>query len=76
MWYHPLVTLTLKSNFLQCISLVASVCHNIVDKNVVAEPEMIDYSLRVMVLAIVLYDHVAPEGAFSKTSSINVLNIN
>ncbi|KAJ3392315.1 Protein fam49a [Lobulomyces angularis] len=50
-------------------AILAAVCYFTVQKNPQAPA---DYFLRTMVMSIILYDHVNPQGAFIKTSTINM----
>ncbi|KAJ3159520.1 Protein fam49a [Geranomyces michiganensis] len=53
------------------LSIVAGVCYNAVVKER-AQGAMVHYCLRVLVVTIILYDHVDPEGAFGKSSKVNI----
>lgn len=59
-------------SFVPCLALIAALTHNLLEKRLIEDSEMKGYCLRVLVIAIVAYDHVDPIGAFSKTSQINV----
>lgn len=62
--------------FIPCFSLIAALCHNLLEKHLIEDAEMKSYCLRVLVIAIIAYDHVDPIGAFSKLSQLNVhLNV-
>ncbi|KAI8821852.1 uncharacterized protein EV422DRAFT_435082 [Fimicolochytrium jonesii] len=53
------------------LSIICGVSYNAVVKER-ARDAMIPYCLRVLVVAIILYDHVDPEGAFGKNSKVNI----
>ncbi|KAJ3279732.1 Protein fam49a [Borealophlyctis nickersoniae] len=52
-------------------AVLSGICYNAVTKNR-AQGAMVDYCLRVLVVCIILYDHVDPNGAFAKTSKLNI----
>lgn len=56
----------------ECLSGLAAACYHSVTKKRVQRPEMVDFCLRVMVVSIILYDHIDPQGAFNKQSPINI----
>ncbi|KAF9312388.1 Protein fam49a [Podila horticola] len=58
----------------ECLSTLANVCYHTVNssKKKPQRPETMAFCLRVMVIAIVLYDHIDPQGAFGKNSPINI----
>ncbi|KAG0297605.1 Protein fam49a [Dissophora globulifera] len=57
----------------ECLATLASVCYSTVsNKKKPQRPETTAFCLRVMVIAIVIYDHIDPQGAFSKSSPINI----
>ncbi|KAI1321803.1 Protein fam49a [Mortierella claussenii] len=72
----------------ECIATLAGVCHNTVSNSsssggwskkktpattaAVQKPETTAFCLRVMVIAIIIYDHIDPQGAFTKSSPINI----
>ncbi|KAG0048969.1 Protein fam49a [Gryganskiella cystojenkinii] len=64
----------------ECLATLASVCTNTVTnagnnkkKQVVPQrPETTAFCLRVMVIAIIIYDHIDPQGAFTKSSPIKI----
>ncbi|KAJ3005123.1 Protein fam49a [Thoreauomyces humboldtii] len=53
------------------LSIIAGICYNAVIKER-AEGAMVHYCLRVLVVSIILYDHVDPEGVFGRTSKVNI----
>lgn len=59
-----------------CLSTLVNVCYHTVSNNKKKpqRPETMAFCLRVMVIAIVLYDHIDPQGAFGKNSPINIKN--
>ncbi|KAG0241514.1 Protein fam49a [Actinomortierella wolfii] len=58
----------------ECLATLASVCYNTVSnsKKRPQRPETTAFCLRVMVIAIIIYDHIDPAGAFGKSSPINI----
>ncbi|KAF9273546.1 Protein fam49a [Mortierella alpina] len=58
----------------ECLSTLASVCYHTVSnsKKKPQRPETTAFCLRVMVIAIIIYDHIDPQGAFIKSSPINI----
>ncbi|KAG0097668.1 Protein fam49a [Podila epicladia] len=58
----------------ECLSTLASVCYHTVSnsKKKPQRPETTAFCLRVMVIAIIIYDHIDPQGAFGKSSPINI----
>lgn len=65
----------------ECLATLASVCSNTATnsggsskkKQVGPQrPETTAFCLRVMVIAIIIYDHIDPQGAFTKSSPINI----
>lgn len=61
--------------FIPCFSLIVALTHNLLERRLLDDTEMINYCLRVLVIAIITYDHIDPAGAFSKSSQINVFII-
>ncbi|KAF9578984.1 Protein fam49a, partial [Lunasporangiospora selenospora] len=58
----------------ECLATLAGVCFHSVS-NTKKKPQRAEttaYCLRVMVIAIIIYDHIDPQGAFSKSSPINI----
>jgi len=53
----------------ECLSILAATCYHAVTKK---RTQRTDYFLRVMVVSIILYDHIDPQGAFNKQSPINI----
>ncbi|KAL7718135.1 CYRIA/CYRIB Rac1 binding domain-containing protein [Entamoeba marina] len=62
----------IRENFEELLSLLANVCHDMVDSGVFENIETNYFCLRVMAGCIVLYDTVCITGAFSKKSKIRV----
>ncbi|KAF9106391.1 Protein fam49a [Mortierella sp. AM989] len=60
----------------ECLATLAGVCYHTVSnsKKKPQRPETMAFCLRVMVISIIIYDHIDPQGAFSKSSSINIKN--
>jgi len=56
----------------ECLSVLTSICYNAVSKYRVQSQPMISFCLRVMVGCIILFDHIDPEGAFTRNSKINI----
>ncbi|KAG0267615.1 Protein fam49a, partial [Mortierella polycephala] len=58
----------------ECLATLAAVCAHIVSNNSKKpqRPETMAFCLRVMVISIVVYDHIDPQGAFAKGSPINI----
>ncbi|KAG9071822.1 Protein fam49a [Linnemannia hyalina] len=58
----------------ECLATLAGVCYNTVSnlKKKPQRPETTAFCLRVMVIAIIIYDHIDPQGAFNKSSPINI----
>ncbi|KAI8849608.1 hypothetical protein BC829DRAFT_416657 [Chytridium lagenaria] len=54
-----------------CLAILAAVCYNAAVKGR-AQGAMVEYCLRVMTMCIIVYDHVAPIGAFAKGTKVNV----
>ncbi|CAO3657596.1 unnamed protein product [Mucor hiemalis] len=49
-------------------------CFNTVSKKRNQSPEVSAFCMKVMVVSIILYDHIDPNGAFYKSSPINIKN--
>ncbi|CAG8447582.1 11000_t:CDS:2 [Ambispora leptoticha] len=60
-------------NVSECLSGLAAGCYHAVTKKRVQSAEAIAFCLRVMVVAIILYDHIDPQGAFNRQSPINAI---
>ncbi|KAI1321433.1 Protein fam49a [Mortierella claussenii] len=59
----------------ECLSTLAGVCyHSVSNKKKPQRPETTAFCLRVMVISIIIYDHIDQQGAFSKSSPINIKN--
>ncbi|CAG8435027.1 7264_t:CDS:2 [Diversispora eburnea] len=56
----------------ECLSGLAAACYHAVIKKRTQRPETTAFCLRVMVVSIILYDHIDPQGAFNKQSPINI----
>ncbi|KAF9427297.1 Protein fam49a [Entomortierella beljakovae] len=58
----------------ECLATLAGVCYSTVSNNKKKpqKPETIAFCLKVMVIAIITYDHIDPQGAFIKSSPINI----
>jgi len=56
----------------ECLSGLAAACYHAVTKKRTQRPETVAFCLRVMVVSIILYDHIDPQGAFNKQSPINI----
>merc|ERR1712168_155249 len=63
-------------NTTDCLSTMASICRVMIENpnysSRFQSDETVLFCLRVMVGVIILYDHVHPVGAFSKSSNIDV----
>ncbi|KAJ3346903.1 Protein fam49a [Entophlyctis luteolus] len=57
-------------NSAEFLSLVAAGCYNIISKQQFGNRTLVEYSLRVMVMCIVIYDHVHPGGVFAKGTAV------
>ncbi|KAI9340475.1 hypothetical protein BDR26DRAFT_918657 [Obelidium mucronatum] len=64
---------TSRESTLEILALLGAVCYNVVVKKQV-QGQMIEYSLRVLVMCIVLYDHISLSegGAFGKSSQVDI----
>ncbi|OZJ05827.1 hypothetical protein BZG36_00942 [Bifiguratus adelaidae] len=62
----------LQKGVCDCLATLWAACYNSVAKARVKSPEAVAFRLKVMVVAIILYDHIDPQGAFSKRSPINI----
>jgi len=60
----------------ECLATLAGVCYHTVSNNKKKpqRPETMAFCLRVMVISIIIYDHIDAQGAFSKSSTINIKN--
>ncbi|KYR01262.1 FAM49 family protein [Tieghemostelium lacteum] len=63
-----------RDNVTTALATMANVCHDMVDKKKFASEEINMFCLRAMVGSIILYDHIHPQGAFVKKSSIFIKN--
>jgi hypothetical protein len=63
------------SNVTDCLAAVTGVCYHTITKRRVQQPEAVGFVLRVMVATTLLYDHIHPQGAFIKSSPINIKKI-
>ncbi|KAK2179672.1 hypothetical protein NP493_479g04001 [Ridgeia piscesae] len=63
-------------NTTDCLSTMACICRVMIEnpnyRSKFSSEETVLFCLRVMVGAIILYDHVHPVGAFAKSSGINI----
>ncbi|KAG0170598.1 Protein fam49a [Apophysomyces sp. BC1034] len=59
-----------------CLTALWAACFQTVNKKRTRtnRPEVSAFCLKVMVVSIILYDHIDPNGAFSKNSPINIKN--
>ncbi|KAF7731777.1 Protein fam49a [Apophysomyces ossiformis] len=57
-----------------CLTALWAACFQTVNKKKTTRPEVSAFCLKVMVVSIILYDHIDPNGAFSKNSPINIKN--
>ncbi|KAI8384265.1 uncharacterized protein BYT42DRAFT_511694 [Radiomyces spectabilis] len=64
----------LQKSVADCLSALWSACFQTVNKKKSQGPEVSAFCLKVMVISIILYDHIDPSGAFSKSSPINIKN--
>ncbi|KAF9130054.1 Protein fam49a [Linnemannia hyalina] len=61
----------------ECLATLAGVCYHTVNnskKKPNQRAETTAFCLRVMVISIIIYDHIEPQGAFNKSSPINIKN--
>ncbi|CAO3589125.1 unnamed protein product [Absidia cylindrospora] len=58
----------------ECLAAVWSTCFYTVHKKKTQRPEVSAFCLKVMVVTIILYDHIDPNGVFTKQSPINIKN--
>ncbi|ORX51224.1 DUF1394-domain-containing protein [Hesseltinella vesiculosa] len=58
----------------ECLAAVWASCFYTVHKKKAQRPEMSAFFLKVMVVTIILYDHIDPNGVFTKQSPINIKN--
>ncbi|KAI9269372.1 hypothetical protein BY458DRAFT_533733 [Sporodiniella umbellata] len=56
------------------LASIWAVCYQTLSKKKLNDTHLVSFCLKVMVVTIILYDHVDPQGAFSKHSPINVKN--
>jgi hypothetical protein len=61
-----------KDNVTQALAVLANVCYDMVIKERFSSTETNMFCLRSMTGAIILFDHIAEQGAFTKRSAINV----
>ncbi|RUP46470.1 hypothetical protein BC936DRAFT_146919 [Jimgerdemannia flammicorona] len=62
----------LQRSVCECLATLWAACCNAVTKKKPMKTESIAFCLKVMVVSIILYDHIDPQGAFGKTSPINI----
>lgn len=55
-----------------CLAALWSGCFQTVNKKRTLPADVVAFCLKVMVVTIILYDHIDPNGVFSKNSPINV----
>ncbi|CAO3620793.1 unnamed protein product [Cunninghamella blakesleeana] len=58
----------------ECLAAVWATCFYTVHKKKTQRPEVSAFCLKVMVVTIILYDHIDPNGVFTKQSPINIKN--
>ena len=56
-----------------CLAYMANVCCGMCMTDKLKSDSEIQYALQVMTSAIILYDHVEPEGVFCKSSPIQIV---
>jgi len=61
-----------KDNVNEALATMANVCHDMVAKKKFEADQINLFCLRAMTGSIILYDHLAPQGAFAKKSPINI----
>ncbi|KAK5574939.1 hypothetical protein RB653_010193 [Dictyostelium firmibasis] len=61
-----------RENVTTALATMANVCHDMVEKKKFNNEEINMFCLRAMVGSIILFDHIHPQGAFVKKSSINI----
>jgi len=61
-----------RDNVVTALATIANVCHTMVDTRKFESPEVNLFCLRAMTGAIILYDHIHPNGAFTRKSQINI----
>jgi len=61
-----------RENVTTALSTMANVCHDMVEKKKFTNEDINMFCLRAMVGSIILFDHIAPQGAFVKKSPINM----
>ncbi|KAI9496588.1 hypothetical protein BDB00DRAFT_758067 [Zychaea mexicana] len=57
-----------------CLTALWAACFQTVSKKRTLSAELVGFCLKVMVVSIILYDHIDPNGVFSKSSPINIKN--
>ncbi|KAI9268297.1 hypothetical protein BDA99DRAFT_505438 [Phascolomyces articulosus] len=57
-----------------CLTAIWAACFQTVSKKRTLSAEIVGFCLKVMVVSIILYDHIDPNGVFSKSSPINIKN--
>lgn len=63
-----------RENVTDALALMANVCHDMVDKKKFSSDETNMFCLRCMTGSIILFDHLHPQGAFSRKSPIFIKN--
>jgi len=61
-----------KENVINALATISNVCHDMVAKRKFDKDQTNMFCLRAMVGSIILFDHIAPQGAFVKKSPINI----
>ncbi|KAI8885985.1 DUF1394-domain-containing protein [Backusella circina FSU 941] len=64
----------LQKSVSDCLAALWATCFSTVSKKRSQGPEVSAFCLKVMVVSIILYDHIDPNGAFYKNSPINIKN--
>ncbi|KAI7871573.1 hypothetical protein BDF14DRAFT_1762477 [Spinellus fusiger] len=64
----------LQKSMAECLAALWAACFQTVSKKRSLGPDLSAFCLKVMVVSIILYDHIDPNGAFSKGSPINIKN--
>ncbi|KAI8144311.1 hypothetical protein BJV82DRAFT_609055 [Fennellomyces sp. T-0311] len=57
-----------------CLTALWAACFQTVSKKRTLPAALVGFCLKVMVVSIILYDHIDPNGVFSKSSPINIKN--
>jgi hypothetical protein len=62
----------IKNNVTAALAFMANICQNMVAQKQFTADETNMFCLRAMTGAIILYDHLHPQGAFCKKSPVNI----